>query len=412
MEIFYILLVLLILTRMFGELAVRVGQPMLVGELIAGIILGLVVQQYSSAFPVLSGLTEDQVFTAITDLGIFFLMLLGGLEMRPRRMMEESGGSLAVAASAMILPLAVGFGIAWVFIPDSNFKFAQSLFVGTGLAITAVPVAIRVLMDLGKLESRVGQIIVSAAVFDDILSLVLLAILTAIIKSGGLPGIAEIGMILGQIVLFFVITVLVGRYVLPRLGKIIYKYIQIDELEFSFLVIAGLGFAVFAELLHIHFILGAFAAGLFFGRRTINEKVYEDVSKKISAITTGFFAPLFFASIGLHLDLSAITAIPVFLALLIFAAFITKLIGASIPAYMIGLSKRNAIAVGVAMSARGAVELIIADIAMQAGLFSKPDPTPVIIEYMFSAIVIVAVVTTVAVPVVLRYYLPVHQKES
>ncbi|MEJ2246702.1 MAG: cation:proton antiporter, partial [Acidobacteriota bacterium] len=123
MEIFYVLLVLLIITRVFGELAVRVGQPMLVGELIAGIILGLFVQQYSSTVPVLAGLTEDHVFTAITNLGIFFLMLLGGLEMRPRRMMEESGGSLAVAASAMILPLVVGFGIAWAFIPDSNFKF-------------------------------------------------------------------------------------------------------------------------------------------------------------------------------------------------------------------------------------------------------------------------------------------------
>jgi Kef-type K+ transport system membrane component KefB len=412
MEIFYILLVLLIMTRVFGELAIRIGQPMLVGELVAGIILGLFVQQYSSAFPVLAGLTDDHVFEAITDLGIFFLMLLGGLEMSPRRMMEESGGSLAVAASAMVLPLAVGFGIAWAFIPDSNFRFAQSLFVGTGLAITAVPVSIRVLMDLGKLESRVGQVIVSAAVFDDILSLVLLAILTAIIKTGGLPGIADIGTILGQIILFFVIVVLIGRLILPRLGKIIYRYVHIDELEFSFLVIVALGFALFAELLQIHFILGAFAAGLFFGRRTINERVYKDVSKKISAVTTGLFAPLFFASIGLHLDLSAITTIPVFLALLIFAAFITKLVGASIPAYMIGLSKRNAVAVGVAMSARGAVELIIADIAMQAGLFSKPDPPPIIIEYMFSAIVIVAIVTTVAVPIILRYFLPVHEKDS
>jgi Kef-type K+ transport system membrane component KefB len=399
------LLVLLIITRAFGELAVRTGQPMLVGELVAGIILGLFVQQYSSAFPILAGLTEDSVFTAITNLGIFFLMLLGGLEMRPGRIIEESSGSLAVAASAMVLPLTVGFGIAWAFIPESDYKFAQSLFIGTGLAITAVPVAIRVLMDLGKLESRVGQVIVSAAVFDDVLSLILLAVLTAIINTGGFPGIADLGMILGQIALFFIIVVFIGRHVLPRIGKIIYKYIQIDELEFSFLVIAALGFAVLAEMLHIHFILGAFAAGLFFSRRTINKTVYEDVNKKISAITTGFFAPLFFASIGLHLDLSAITAIPVFLSLLIFVAFVTKLVGASIPAYMIGLSKRNAIAVGVAMSARGAVELIIADIAMRAGLFSKPDPAPPIIEHMFSAIVLVAIITTVVVPVILRYSL-------
>ena len=126
------------------------------------------------------------------------------------------------------------------------------------------------------------------------------------------------------------------------------------------------------------------------------------MKKRTSAVTLGFLAPLFFASIGMHLDLSAVRQIPVFLALLIIVAFLTKLVGAGLPAYLVGLSKRDACAVGVGMSARGAVELIVADIALHAGLFDKPDPPPAIVANLFSAIVIVAIVTTVATPFALK----------
>lgn len=405
MEILYILLIILVLTRGFGELAIRLGQPMLVGELIAGIFLGVIIRQYSGSLPILSGLTEDKVFIAITDLGIFFLMLLGGIEMRPKEIAESAGGSFFVALSALIIPLAAGFGFGWILLPSSEYKTAQALFIGTGLAITALPVAIRVLMDLKKMKTREGQIIISAAFFEDVLGFILVALLAALIRSGGLPTFASFMYLIGKIAIFFVVMFVVGRYILPRVGKIIYKFVRLDELEFSFLLIIALGFAVLAEMMNTHFILGAFGAGLFFSGRTINKKVYEDVKNKVSAITTGFLAPIFFASIGLHLDLSVVTAIPGLLALLIFIAIITKLIGATFPAYWLGFSVRNSLAIGVAMSARGAIELIIADIALRAGLFSLPEPTPLIVEYMFSAIVLVAIVTTIFVPVLLRLIL-------
>jgi Kef-type K+ transport system membrane component KefB len=382
----------------------RVGQPPLVGELLGGIALGLVAGHFSGAFPILADLTHNDVFIALTDLGVFFIMLLGGIEMRPKKLVEGSGGSMIVSVSALVLPLALGFGAGWLALPQSSQRFAQALFLGTALAITAVPVAIRVLMDLDRLQSRAGQLVVSAAVFDDVLSLILLAVLTAVINTGTAPGASTIVLLVVQAVMFFAITGFIGIYALPWLGRHI-RVLKIEELEFSALLVVALCFALLAEALQLHFILGAFVAGLFFSRRTIDTEVYDAVKSKISGITTGFLAPVFFASIGMHLNLRAVAMIPGFLALLVVIAFASKLIGAAIPAVLIGFSRRTAVAVGIAMSSRGAVELIVAGIAKEAGLFeSTGGPSP-IVDNMFSAIVIVAIVTTVLVPVGLRMVL-------
>lgn len=401
MEILYVLLVLLVVTRLFGELAERVGQPALVGELISGILLGLVVGQYSETFSILSELTEDRVFIAITDLGIFFLMLLAGIEMHPSELARTSVKSLAVAGGGMVLPLGLGFGLGWIVLPDSNVKVAQALFLGVAMAITAVPVSVKILMDLGKLDSPVGQIIASAAVLDDVLSLVLLAVLTAVIKTGELPGLVGLAGLGTQIVLFFAITTFVGYYLYAKLVRMLEHFI-VEEFSFSFLLIVALGFAVLAEVLHLHFILGAFVAGLFFVRQIIDDTTYDDLVNKVSGLTKGFFAPVFFASIGLHLELSALTTIPGFVCLLIGMATVGKLVGSGIPARWTGLSKRESLAVGFGMNARGAVELVIADIALRAGLFSLPDPPPPLVAHLFSAIVTMAIVTTLVAPITLR----------
>ncbi len=401
MEILYVLLVLLVITRAFGEVSARMGQPALVGELLAGIALGAVIRFSPSSFPIMHDIADNQVFTAITDLGIFFLMLMAGLEMRPRQLAEKSKASILVALGGLIVPLLTGFAIGWWFLPQSDVRLAQALFIGTALAITAVPVAAKVLMDLGKLDSTAGKMIVSAAIVDDILGLLLLAVLTAVIRTGEMPGAAGLAWLAGQIMLFLVIVMAVGLYVLPRLERA-FKRSMSEEFEFSMLVVVALGFAVLAEALHMHFILGAFAAGLFFTKRTMPADLFKGVQQRTSGITNGFLAPIFFASIGLHLDLVAFTHTPGFLTILIVAAVGSKLIGAGLPTYWLGESSRDALIVGVGMSGRGAVELIIADIALRAGLFSQPDPTPAIVVNLFSAIVIMAVVTTLMTPVGLR----------
>ena len=408
MTLLYILLVLLIATRVCGELAVRLRQPALVGELIAGIILGLVVTRFSHVFPVLSGIPDNEVFTAISDLAIFFIMLLGGLEMRPRDLAKSTGRGLPIALGGIVLPLVLGYGVGVYFIPDNPARLAQSMFIGVALAITAVPVTVKVLMDLGQLDTTVGRLIVTAALFDDVFSLILLAVLTALAHSGTMPSTLDLVWLGVKVALFFTASYAVGRMVLPRLGRNL-KGLELDYIEISGLLAWALALAVVAEAIGMHFVVGAFLAGLLFTRNTVDSNTYEHTMKHVEGLTTAFFAPVFFASIGMHLELSAIIHIPTLLAAVLLIAFVGKLVGAGGIARLSGMRSRDSLAVGFGMNARGAVELIVADIALRAGLFSQPKPTPPVVEYLYSAIVIVAVVTTVISPILLRRFLSRNQ---
>lgn len=401
MDILYILLILLIVSRVFGEAAERLRQPSLVGELLAGILLGGLATHYRASLPVLANLEANEVFTALTDLGIFFLMLYAGLELRPREFAKATKGAMPVALGGMVVPLVLGFGFGWLSMPDSQYRFAQSLFIGTALAITAVPVAARVLMDMGKLKTGLGQLIISAAVVDDVLSLLLLAILTGVLQTGEMPGFLGVMLITGKVILFFAVATLVGRYLFPLIGKRLWRT-KADQFDFSMVLVAAMAYAELAELLDMHFILGAFMAGLFVSHRTVDSRSYDETLTKIKGLATGFLAPIFFASVGMHLDLTALFSIPGKLAALLLLAIVGKVAGAGLVAWFSGRSTRDALTIGFAMNARGAVELIVADVALKAGLFSVPEPAPPDVRHLFSAIVIMAIVTTLLTPLVLR----------
>lgn len=401
MEILYVLLVLLLVTKLCAEVAVRAGQPALIGELIGGVLVGLGIMAFPDSETAIADVGSDETFEAILDLAVFFLMLVAGLEMRPGKLGKAAWRALPVALIGMLLPLALGFLLGWMWLPESEWKVVQSLFLGVALAITAVPVAVKVLMDLGELESRVGQIVVAAAVLDDIFSLLMLAVLTSMISTSEPPSAASLLLISGKTLLFIGIAVLAGRYVLPVLGRWA-KQVHIEHAEFTVVLLFGLALSVLAEALGMHFLIGAFAAGVLFTRNTIDADAYSRLRTQFEALTLGFFAPVFFASIGIHLDLTAAIEIPWFVAALLAFAIFGKLVGAGLAARLSGLNGREAIAVGAAMNARGAVEIIIADIALRAGLFSQPVPTPDVVRFLFSAVVIMAIVTTLMSPLIMR----------
>jgi len=361
-----------------------------------------VLNHYSEFFPVLSHLEANEAFNGILDLGIFFLLLLAGIEMEPADIVKAGGRSVVIALGGFLVPLLAGFGLAWEFLPATEYRVSQALFVGTALAITALPVSVRVLMDMGQLHSRAGRTIVSAALFDDIFSLILLAILTSMIVGGPLPSVPSVLWLLGKVALYFAVTVTIGWFLFPIIGKYVERA-RVKEFDLSMLLVVAMLYAVIAELMGMHFILGAFVAGLFISPATTKATDLESVKEKVSGVTYGFFAPVFFASIGLHVTFDAVLNIPLFLFLLLLIAFAGKVLGAGLPAYLLGLDRSESMTVGFGMSGRGAVELVIAGIALDAGLFDHPRGTDPIVDNLFSAVVIVAIITTLAMPLLLRW---------
>ena len=403
MDILLIILILLVVTRMFGELAERAKLPALVGELLAGICLGYLLLRFQHRAPSIWFTANSDIFAGLADLGMFFLMLLAGIRMEPLEFARSSKSAIPIAIGGMIVPVSVGFALGVAVLPESGYKMAQCLFLGVALAITAVPVAVRMFMDLGALDSKVGKVVIAAALWDDLLSLFLIALMLAAIGGQGTGDLAlgNLLPVVGKVLLFFAITIPVGLFAFPWLGKS-FRHLSFPEVDFSMLLIGALGYAVLAEFFELHPIIGAFMAGMFFHPKVVDTATYHRVEQQMSGLTRGFLAPIFFVSVGFHLDFSSVGQVPGFVVVFTLLAVASKLIGSGVPAYWAGFSKQESLLVGVGMSGRGAVELIIAGVALEAGLFLQPDPPGLIVQSLFSAIVIMAVVTTVATPIALR----------
>ena len=403
MDILFLLLVLLVVTRTFAELAERLNLPAIAGELTAGVALGIALRAFQHEMPALWSATQSETYDSLVHLGMFFLMLLAGIRMEPLDFARASRSAVLVALGGMIVPMAVGVLIGFVALPDSSLKLVQCLFLGTALAITAVPVTVRIFMDLGELDTRVGKTVVAAAVWDDLFSLFLLALLVAAIgSSNGMQfGLGDGAMLLGKVLLFFAVTIPMGLFVFPMLARY-FKHLHFPEVDFSMLLIGALAYATFAEKMHMHFIVGAFLAGIFFHPKSVAPAVYRRVESQMSGITRGFLAPVFFVSVGLHMEFAAITMAPWFLLTLCLVALVSKFVGAGVPAHLVGLSNREALMVGIGMGGRGAVELIVAGVALEAGLFLQPSPPPPIVQSLYSSIVVMALVTTLATPILLK----------
>ncbi len=401
MEILAALLVLLLLTRAFGEGAERLGQPAAVGELLAGVVLAAVIALGLDGTFLRDWLGETEALGFIAEIGMFFLALSAGVEMRPEEITSRVGSAFAVAVGGAVLPLICGFLLAWTVLPEGEQKLAQAALVGVALSITAIPVTTRVFAELGLLHGTVGRMVVSAAIFDDIVGLFLLALLIGLGQGGEASDLAALGLIGLKVVVFFAITVGLGNHIYPRLRRRL-RAMQIASLEFSILMSVALAYGLLAMVLGMHWILGAFLAGLFLEPRRVGAKAYNEMRLLVGGLTEGFLAPLFFVYIGLQVDLTALSAVPGFIAILIAVAFLGKLLGAGLPAWMFGLGARNSAAIGIGMSARGAVELVVLNVAVAGGILSTEKQGHVIIDNLFSSLVIVAVVTTLLTPVLLR----------
>ncbi len=394
-------LVVLLAARVFGRIAVACHQSSSIGEILAGVVLALALVSLPVEMPWLAGLKGSEAVELIGEVGIFLLLLLTGIEMEPKEIAEHSREAVLVACGGMLLPLTLGCLLGWAVLPPSDLKQGQVLILGIGLSISAIPVAAKVFMEFGLLHQAVGEIVIAAAVIDDILGLVLLAVASHLIIQGDLPNLAALLLLLGAVGVFFGVAIGLGLYVYGPLWRWLHAH-HGDAMSLSALLLFALGLGALAELLGLHFVLGPFVAGLFFEKGRVGVEPYEQVKTVVGIVTSAIAAPVFFAWIGLQLDLGAFSTVPGFLAALIALAFLGKLIGAGLPAYWCGLGPRHALAIGIGLSGRGAVELVIASIAQKSGLFLAGNGAHPIVSNLFSALVITAVATTLVVPIGLR----------
>jgi Kef-type K+ transport system membrane component KefB len=390
-ELFISVVIILVATRLLGEFSQRLRLPPLVGELAAGIIIGPYV---------LNLVAPDQSLNVISDLGVFFLMLLAGLQMDPREIRKAGlrGGILAVIAFS--LPYVGGFGVAALF----GLGIIQSMFVGLLLSITAVPVSTIVLMQFGILETKLGNTVITAAVINDIFSLVVLSIVLQLHGANGaevnimettINSVIKILLFIGGI---FLVDILFRKanIWLQRRGTYFFDKLHTKEAAFGILLISTILVSVIAQVvIGLHFIIGTFFSGLIVYKEIIRKENFERVYGIISAISFGFFAPIFFAVIGININMdSIVNNLPFFIVLAI-VAVITKVGGGYIGSRLTKFSKDECWAIAFLMNGRGMVELVIASIGYSSGII---DST------IFSITVTIGWATTILAPILSRPY--------
>lgn len=376
-ELLIALVAIFAAAKIFGELAERIGQPAVLGEMVGGIVIGV------------SGLhlidPHEPLLHVLSELGVLLLLFLIGLETDIRRLLSVGSASLAVALAGVVLPFAAGYGVGvWLAYPTT-----VSVFLGAALTATSVGITARVLSDLGHLKSDESQVILGAAVVDDILGLVLLTVISAIAAGETLTtlGVAKIfGIAFG----FVILAVVVGSILAPRLIALITrlrvgKALFFASIMFAF-VLAWLASAVGSGL-----IIGAFAAGVVLAKtdrgRDVEHEVY-DVAQ--------FFIPIFFVSVGAAVDLTAINPFnPESRQFFIIGMLLTlvAIVGKLLAGYAAFGRPLRKLVIGVGMVPRGEVGLIFAQLGLSAGLLSGG---------LYSSVALMVMITTFVAPPALR----------
>jgi Kef-type K+ transport system membrane component KefB len=384
LEFLLVLVIILVAARTSGLVAMRLGLPAVVGELIAGVILGPSIIDLLSADFLDTSYAADAV-RLLAELGVIFLMFLAGLETD----LEDVNSVKRVAVLAGTLGVLFAFVMGASASAPFGFSAKECMFIGICLAATSISVSARTLMDLGALRGRQGIAILATAVVDDVLVLVALSLFVAfVVEGGGSAG--DVALVILRIAGFFAGALVVGRWLLPPLARWSASA-PMSEGAIAFAVIVVLLYAWSAEYIgDMASITGAFLAGLFL-RRT---QVRELIDREARALSLGFLAPIFFITIGLRADASGLDGKDfALLAVLVSVAVFSKVAGCGLGARLAGEPAHSALRIGIGMISRGEVQLIVASVGLSHGLIDTD---------LFSVIVLTVLATSLLTPVLLR----------
>ncbi|HDR7795255.1 TPA: cation:proton antiporter [Bacillus luti] len=371
-EFFFQIALILLSTKLAGDLSVRLGQPSVLGKLIVGIVIGPAV---------LGWIENSELLTQLSNVGVILLMFMAGLETDLEELNANRNSSLAVALGGIILPFVGGYVSGLVM----GMEQGNAVFLGLLLCATSVSISVQTLRDLGKMKTRESTTMLGAAVFDDILVVILLAFAMSFLGTDDV----NLTMVILKKVVFFASIILIGWKGVPAIMRWL-SPLRVSESIVSAALIICFSFAYFGELLGIAGIIGAFAAGI-----AISQTNYKhEVEKKVEPIAYAMFVPVFFVSIGMNITFDGIGDQIWFILALTAIAVLTKLIGCGFGARMTGFDAKSSAIIGAGMVSRGEVALIIAGTGLSSGLLAQ--------DY-FTAIVIVVILTTMITPPMLKY---------
>jgi Kef-type K+ transport system membrane component KefB len=370
-----------------GWVSLRLGQPAVLGELLAGVILGPSVLDVLHARPFAMEAMGAGVFL-MANIGVILLMFVAGLETDLDKMRQVGRAAVASGVAGVFAPLIVGMAVALPF----GFGWQKSAFIGIVLTATSVSITVQTLIELGRLNSKEGMTLLGAAVVDDVIALVVLSAFVALSIAGG-GGLASVGVVLGRMLIFFAGAVLLGRLIRVMLG--LAHRAPVSEGLLSAALLAVLVYSWGAEALGgVAAITGAYLAGVLVARAGYRH----EIEQRLKAMTYALFVPVFFVSIGLQTNVRVLAPSDIpFALLIILGAVAGKVLGSGAGARLAGFTRSEALRIGVGMISRGEVGLIIAALGLQTLLLTDRG---------FAIMIIMVLATTVITPPLLRAVFP------
>ncbi len=392
LQIATILAILLLCAKTGGYLSTRLGQPSVLGELLVGILLGPSLLNILH-LPVFAMHESGEFIKEFAELGVLLLMFLAGLELHLEDLARNKVASALGGIFGVILPIGLGYGVGILF----GFNNTRSLFLGLTLGATSVSISAQTLIELKVLRSRVGLGLLGAAVFDDMLVILLLSTFLAL-QSGG--NVVEIILVLVKMIVFLGGSLALGLWGLPWISNKISR-LQISYGSITLAIIVMLVYGIAAELVGgMAAITGSFVAGLMFSRT----KQKSEIDRGIKSIAYGLFVPIFFINIGLTVNVREMDSSAILVTLVIsLVAILGKIIGSGLGARVGKFTWLESLQLGIGMVSRGEVGLIVASVGLQSDLLS-----PV----LFTDIIGMVLITTLITPPLLRAAFALNKKPA
>ncbi len=396
------LALLLLVARGLGEYMRRIQLPPVIGELLAGVVLGpsifglILPTLRHEVFP--ASQAQSDLLSVVAWLGVLFLLVVTGLETDLNLIVRKGKTALLISLGGIIIPFATGLGLGLLlpdnFLANPDERLIFSLFIATAMSISAVPVIAKVLMDLKLIRRDIGQVTLAAGMTDDTLGWILLSVVSGLATSGKFDFATVFKSVSGAVI-FLAVAFTIGRSLMAWVLRWVDDYIGGATASLSALLVLSLGAAALTHALGIEAALGAFVTGILAGQ---SPRFSREAGITLEVITAGFLAPIFFATAGLKVDLvQLLNPETLIIGLIVLAiACFGKFTGAYIGSRVGGLSHWEGIAMGSGMNARGAMEIIVATIGVSLGVLN---------QQMYSIIVMVAIVTSLMAPPLLRWSL-------